>query len=46
MIFNIVHTYIQSKKEFDTYHINQIIKLILLCIAVVWIAIKYMYLTH
>jgi hypothetical protein len=46
MVFNLIHTYIHSKKEFDVFHINQFIKLILLCVVLVWIIIKCAYLSH
>ncbi len=46
MVVKLSEVYIHSKKEFDTFHINQFIKFILLCLTVIWITIKYYCLTH
>lgn len=45
MVFNLLHTLIHSKKEFDHLHINQLIKLMLLCGIMLWMMIKYLFIT-
>ena len=41
MLFNLFHTYIHSKKEFDIVHINQLIKLVLLIAVVAIVLFRY-----
>lgn len=41
MVFNLLHTYIHSKKEFDIVHINQLIKLALLIAVVAIVLFRY-----